>query len=157
MRLYLSTIRSKVRLRRQSVRPFSASATSRPHGMQGNFIMRGGPSLRRRPRCPGDRCMDGDGGWGPRNSKIKTRLDETAEGDITSPVPPFLPPKRYSTNTGDANLPAARGRWAAARPWARACGPGAASECWAWMLASLAPVGAREAGTRSPPGPRRRT
>lgn len=72
--LYLSTIRSKVRLRKQSVRPFSASSTSRPHGTQGNIITRGGPSLRRRPGydpCPGDRCMDGDGGWGPQSTKKK--------------------------------------------------------------------------------------
>lgn len=69
---YLSTIRSKVRLRRQSVRPFSPSSTSRPQGTQGNIITRGGPSLRRRPAYvpnPGDRGMEGEGGWGPQTNK----------------------------------------------------------------------------------------
>lgn len=75
--LHLSTIRSRERLRRQSVRPFSASSTSRPQGTQGNIITRGGPSLRRRPGyvpCPGDRCMDGDGGWGPQILKRSKKL-----------------------------------------------------------------------------------
>lgn len=67
---YLSTMRSKVRLRKQSVRPFSPSSTSRPQGTQGNIITRGGPSLRRLAGYvpyPGDLGMDGEGGWGPQN------------------------------------------------------------------------------------------
>lgn len=66
--VHLSTIRSRVRLRRQSVSPFSPSSTSRPQGTHGNVITRGGQSMRRRPGyvpCPGDRDMDGEGGWGP--------------------------------------------------------------------------------------------
>lgn len=76
---YLSTIRSNVRLRRQSVRPFSPSSTSRPHGTHGNIIIRGGPSLRRRPGyvpCPGDRDMEGDGGWGPPVKEKKTDISQ---------------------------------------------------------------------------------
>lgn len=78
---YLSTIRSNVRLRRQSVRPFSPSSTSRPQGTQGNIITRVGASLRRRPGYvpyPGDRGMDGEGGWGPQ-TKRKSQM--WAEGD----------------------------------------------------------------------------
>ncbi|TNN42662.1 hypothetical protein EYF80_047159 [Liparis tanakae] len=54
-----------VRLRRQSVRPFSPSSTSRPQGIQGYIMTMGGPSLRRRPAYvpyPGDRGMDGEVG-----------------------------------------------------------------------------------------------
>lgn len=61
----LSTMRSKVRFRKQSVRPFSPSSTSRPQGTQGNIMDGDGPSLRRRPGYPGERGMDGEGGWGP--------------------------------------------------------------------------------------------
>lgn len=140
--LYLSTIRSKVRLRRQSVRPFSASSTSLPHGTQGNIITRGGPSLRRRPGydpCPGDRCMDGDGGWGPRSTKKNVFKNVRNKQTVTKLSPEtgyvqqtHIPPSSSEMNTW---------RCALTCPQHAVDGPLLSLGCWPADLARRAHVG----------------